>query len=122
MAAPDWLKPDQVMFWNEIAPLLIKARVLTEADYPALAALCVALGELKYANAQLEKGRLVKTPSGYMQQSPFVGMVNSAIKQIRSLCAEFGMTPSARSQIKVLAGMHKEDEFEQFLNRGKKKA
>lgn len=102
--------------------MLLDAQLLTEADYPMLAALCVALGELKYANAQLEKGRLVKTPSGYMQASPFVGMVNRAIQQIRSLGSEFGMSPAARSQLHLMAGAKKEDDFDKYLNRGKKES
>lgn len=118
---PSWLRDDQIAFWEQIAPLLINARVLTEADELALAALCVALGELKHANEMIAKGRVVKTPSGYVQQSPYVGIANSALKQARSLLSEFGMTPAARTRVMTTAGLSPEDAFQAFLGRGGKK-
>jgi len=38
----------------------------------------------------------MKAPSGYVQQA-FVGMANTSLKQLRSLAAELGFTPSALS-------------------------
>ena len=119
--APAWLTAVQKEFWDDLAPMLHAAKCLTEADELALATLCVACGELKHANEQIQITRLMKTPSGYVQQSPFVGMLNSAIKQIRSLVGEFGMTPSSRSRIAIKAGMKPEEDFEGFMNRAPKK-
>jgi P27 family predicted phage terminase small subunit len=52
------------------------------------------------AQEQLNKvGILYKTKSGYIQQSPLLGIVNSQIEIINRLCREFGLTPSSRSPI-----------------------
>lgn len=121
---PNWLTEDQKIFWADISVLLENARVLTEADLPLLSCLCIALSELKFANDQITKvGRLMKTPSGYVQQNPYVGMMHTAIKQIRSIANEFGMTPAARTRINVLAGVSPDDKWQTFLERnGRKKA
>jgi P27 family predicted phage terminase small subunit len=75
-------------------------KVLTEADGIALGNLCQAYTTMLKAQAQLNKsGILYKTKSGYVQQSPLIGIVNGQIEIINRLCREFGLTPSARSRI-----------------------
>ena len=107
---PEWLNDSAKTFWSDIAPKLTRLGVLTEIDGEALTALCLALADLKNAQEQIKKvGYIVKTPSGYAQPNPFVGISNLALKQIRSLLQEFGMTPSARSRVLMQAGF-KEDE------------
>jgi P27 family predicted phage terminase small subunit len=57
------------------------------------------------AQEQLNKsGVLYKTKSGYIQQSPLLGIVNSQIDIINRLCREFGLTPSSRSRIQAGGG------------------
>jgi P27 family predicted phage terminase small subunit len=86
--------------WERLAPMLDEAGLLTEGDAIALGNLCQAYATLQKAQAQLDKtGLLMKTPSGYVQQSPLVGIVNSAMQTITTLCREFGLTPAARSRI-----------------------
>ena len=88
--------------WKRLSPILQRMRVLTEADYMALANLCVAYSTLIKAQVSLSKtGLLVKTPSGYVQQSPLVSIVRSQMEMINRLCGEFGLTPSSRSRIQI---------------------
>jgi P27 family predicted phage terminase small subunit len=88
--------------WKRLSPILQRMRVLTEADYIALANLCVAYSTLIKAQSALSKtGLLVKTPSGYVQQSPLVSIVRSQMEMINRLCGEFGLTPSSRSRIQI---------------------
>lgn len=75
---------------------------LTEADGIALANLCQQYSLLQQAQAKLQKtGLLLKTKSGYIQQSPLVAIVSSAVDQVNKLCREFGLTPAARTRIQV---------------------
>jgi len=90
--------------WRRLVPILLEMRVLTEADYLSLANLCTATATLIRAQEQLAKtGILFKTPSGYIQQSPLVGIVNGQIEVVTRLAREFGLTPSARTRVHVQA-------------------
>src|ERR1700737_731051 len=83
--------------WDRTAPILMGMRVLTEADYMALASLCQAYSTMVNAQVQMNKsGILFKTPSGYVQQSPLISIVNQSADLVTKLCREFGLTPSAR--------------------------
>lgn len=55
--------------------------------------------------AASEASIVMKTPSGYMQQHPLVGMLNAALDQENKLCRELGLTPSARSGMKLTGSM-----------------
>lgn len=97
---PDYLDDSARLEWNRLAPILVRMKVLTEADYIALASLCQTYSTMVKAQEQLNKtGILFKTPSGYVQQSPLIGIVNSCTEKIVTLCREFGLTPSARSRV-----------------------
>ena len=77
-------------------------RVLTEADGYALANLCQAYSTMSKAQRKLnETGLLLKTPSGYVQQSPLLSVVNTCVETITKLCREFGLTPASRCRLQV---------------------
>jgi P27 family predicted phage terminase small subunit len=42
---------------------------------------------------------LVKAPSGYPMLNPHLPIANRAMRQMQTLMAEFGMTPSARARV-----------------------
>lgn len=99
---PAYLDADARTEWDRLAPILVRMKVLTEADYIALASLCQAYSTMMKAQEQLNRsGILFKTPSGYVQQSPLIGIVNNCTEKIVTLCREFGLTPSARSRVQV---------------------
>lgn len=99
---PDYLDDVAREEWNRLAPILVRMKVLTEADYIALASLCQTYSTMMKAQEQLNKsGILFKTPSGYVQQSPLIGVVNNCTEKIVTLCREFGLTPSARSRVQA---------------------
>src|SRR5437868_2916028 len=78
-------------------------RVLTDADYIALANLCQAYSTLIAAQVQLNKtGILYKTKSGYVQQSPLLGIITAQSTIPNNLLREFGLTPSSRTRIAVV--------------------
>ena len=97
---PDYLDADAKAEWDRLAPILVRMKVLTEADYIALASLCQTFSTMVKAQEQLSNsGILFKTPSGYVQQAPLIGVVNNCTEKIVTLCREFGLTPSARSRM-----------------------
>jgi P27 family predicted phage terminase small subunit len=88
--------------WRRLVPVLRRMRVLTEADGIALGNLCQAYSTMITAQEKLNKmGLLYKAPSGYVMQSPLLGVVNQCVDTITKLTREFGLTPAARSRIIV---------------------
>ena len=68
----------------------------------ALACLCQTWSTLGKAHRKLnETGLLFKTPSGYVQQSPFVSIVNVCGDIVVKLAQEFGLTPAARGRLQI---------------------
>lgn len=77
-------------------------RVLTEADGMSLANMCQAWSTLVKAQTKLnETGMLLKTPSGYVQQNPLIGIINNCTETVLKISKEFGLTPASRSRVDV---------------------
>ncbi len=89
--------------WRRLASCLHKMGVLTTVDRAALAAYCQSYGRWVDAEEKLkETPVLYKTPSGYVQQSPWLGIVNKQLELMGRFMVELGMTPAARSRVSTL--------------------
>lgn len=103
--------------WRRLVPILKRMRVLTEADGLALANLCQAYSTMVKAQQKLnEAGLLYKSPSGYVMQSPLLGVVNSSADAVNKMLREFGMTPAARSRISAQPESDEDDELMRLLS------
>jgi P27 family predicted phage terminase small subunit len=101
-ACPDHLDATACKEWDRVSKLLVGMKVLTEADYIALGNLCQAYSTLIAAQRQLNKsGILYKTKSGYVQQSPLLGIITAQTTIVNKLLAEFGLTPSSRTRLAI---------------------
>ena len=88
--------------WDYYAPLLSACKVLTLADRECLACYCVAAGRRAQAEEELSKhGPVVKSPSGYPIQNPFLAIANKAMEQMLKWGQELGLSPSSRTRIKI---------------------
>jgi P27 family predicted phage terminase small subunit len=88
--------------WRRIAKALQQAGVLTGFDRAALAAYCQAWGRWVEAEERLrETPHLIKTPSGYVQQSPWLTIANKQLELMGRYMVELGLTPAARSRVMV---------------------
>jgi P27 family predicted phage terminase small subunit len=87
-------------------------RVLTEADYIALANLCHSFSIVINAQRQLNKtGILYKSKSGYIQQSPLLGIIHNQTTIVSNLLREFGLTPSSRTRVAIVEPEKKPNPF-----------
>jgi len=101
---PDYLDEEAKNEWKRLVRILRHMKLLTEADYISLGNLCQAYSTMIKAQMKLsESGLLFKTGSGYVQQSPLLGVVNTCMETITRLCREFGLTPSSRSRMQLLS-------------------
>lgn len=88
---PGWLAPVAKYKWEELAPILSRAGLLTEGDRDALAMLCD------------EFARILRDPENAKARDRY-----------RRMLVEFGLTPSSRSRLKSTVEKPK-DRLEEFL-------
>lgn len=102
-AAPDFLDDTGKAEWARLVPMLIANRMLTEGDRTALAAYCNAYSRWRKAEAIVAQSAsmVFKTPTGYVQQIPHIGIANRYLDTMIKLAAEFGFTPAARSRLHI---------------------
>ena len=88
--------------WDRLAVELSALRILTNLDRAALAAYCGAYAMWAEATEAIQKfGTMVKSPSGFPQQSPYVAVANRQAEIMIRIAAEFGFTPASRSRISM---------------------
>lgn len=91
--------------WRRLATPLFEAGILTLADRAALAAYCQAWERWVEAEQKLkETPPLLKTPSGYVQQSPWISIANKQLELMGRFMTELGLTPTSRTRVKLEAG------------------
>jgi P27 family predicted phage terminase small subunit len=103
---PALLKSEARKEWRRITHELHQYHMIAEVDRGLLAMLCTTWARFVEAEQMIEKasaaggsGLFVKTPNGFPVQSPWVAVSNKAIETYKSLCAEFGLSPSARTRV-----------------------
>ena len=86
--------------WDRLVVQLGALRLLTQLDRAALAAYCGAYGMWAEATEAIQKyGTMVKSPTGYPVQSPYVSIANRQAEIMMRIASEFGFTPASRSRI-----------------------
>ncbi|KHQ49727.1 phage terminase small subunit P27 family [Mameliella alba] len=87
--------------WRRLATPMYEAGILTLADRAALAAYFQAYARWVEAEERLkETPALLKTPSGYVQQSPWLTVANKQMELMARYMSELGLTPSARTKLR----------------------
>lgn len=101
-SCPAHLSPTAKAEWKRLARPLNAIGILTQVDRAALAAFCQAYGRWVEAEKALKTTPpLLKTPAGYIQQSPWLTISNKQMELMAKYMAELGLTPSARSRLAV---------------------
>ncbi len=106
---PPELNDDGKIEWGRISEELFRLGLLTGLDRGALTALCDAWGtymqtlrliqELQKGSAL--NGLMLRTKQGNFIPHPLRGIANKQRADYVRICAEFGMTPSARASVSV---------------------
>ena len=98
IVAPAWLDEDGLRKWSEVLPL---CPWITPADADTLALYCDSYSHYRKAQRLSIKTPLVKTQEGKLIKNPAWTARNEAFQQMRSAGSELGLSPSARSGIRV---------------------
>ncbi len=97
---PPELSPAARKEWDRLVGELASLKVLTNLDRAALAAYCGAYALWAEATEAVQKyGAMVKSPSGYPIQSPYVAIANRQAEIMMRIAGEFGFTPASRGRI-----------------------
>ena len=97
---PGELGPVARLEWDRLVAQLVPLRILTHLDRAALAQYCAAYSLwLEAIEATQKYGAMVKSPSGYPVQSPYVSIANRQTEIMMRIASEFGFTPASRSRI-----------------------
>lgn len=99
---PEHLGGEAGLKWAELAPRLEELGILSQIDADLLAMYCQFYGRWVEAERHLAEEPLVLTGvQGGVYQNPWLQIANKATEQMHKLGAEFGLTPSSRTRIKV---------------------
>jgi P27 family predicted phage terminase small subunit len=116
-AAPHRTGESQV---HSMAEMLVRRGVMTELDAGALARYATAWCRWVDAEAEIKKrGLVVKTNADFVIQNPFLAVANRCMNQMAQIESEFGLTPSARTRIRMEELTGEIDPFEEYLRGGK---
>jgi P27 family predicted phage terminase small subunit len=90
--------------WDRLANVLHEMGVVTLVDRAALAAYCQCYGRWVEAEEKLRATPiLLKTATGYVQQSPWLSIANKQLELMGRYMAELGLTPASRSRVAAFA-------------------
>jgi len=90
--------------WDRIVGTLHEMGVVSTIDRAALAAYCQSYARWAEAEEKLkETPVMLKTPSGYVQQSPWLSVANKQLELMGRYMAELGITPASRSRVAAYA-------------------
>jgi len=114
---PEHLTGAARLEWERVIEEIVQLGIMSNLDRAPLAAYCQAYGRWVAAEAALARmaekdavteGLIVRTKAGNVIHNPLVGAANKAMADMVRYAAEFGFTPSSRSQVSA-AGTPEED-------------
>lgn len=103
-APPDWMADDAVAVkeWQRILPIVQRMRVMTEADFGALAEMCATFSCLREASEQVKnEGNTITGAMGGQVKNPTVTIRDDQRKILLAYQREFGLVPGSRARVKV---------------------
>jgi P27 family predicted phage terminase small subunit len=110
--------------WRRLAPGLARLGLLTQCDTALFAGYCIAFSQYVAANEWMRANGSTMTMRDdkgvvkYVQCVPQWNQAYKALEAMRKLGAEFGLSPSARSSLRVEAPKEIGSEWDQFLPGG----
>lgn len=104
---PEWLTGSALDMWNELAPLLFHAKVLTKRDRNALARYCRLWHRWRQAEEQVDRIGMSIVSKGSdgnveLRRNPVAIEARNLAAMLDRMEAAFGLNPASRSAIGFL--------------------
>jgi hypothetical protein len=116
MTAPETLGEIGIEKWNELSPLLARMGVFTQADRSSLERYCLIHEQWMHVVKHVrENGMTQITQTGYSQLTAEGSLFKSLPADLLKLEQQFGMTPAARSSLKVSDAAAPADPLEAYI-------
>lgn len=103
-ACPDFVEADPVAksCWDSACKTLEQMKILSQADQAVLAVYCSTYSQWRWLSEYVKEGNCREVnDKGTASTSPEAQQVHKYADRLIRLMAELGLTPSARSRIKV---------------------
>lgn len=100
---PVWLNKEAKKHWDTLGPVLVQAGLLSVVDGDVFGLHCDNIAAYAKAMEKLQEldSWVEKTPNGFQVQSAWLQIRNKLQEQMIKTAREFGLTPAARSGVKV---------------------
>lgn len=118
---PTYLSKYAQEMWRELVPELTRLKLLTIVDYRALEMCCDSYSTWRLMREKIEKmgtgssGFVSEAKSGYKQQAAEYTIMTQSMANFSRFLAEFGLSPAARTRIKLDAKDEGDAEDERFF-------
>lgn len=113
---PSGLSEYGLSIWNQTVPVLIRMGVFTQADRLTLTRYCLLHEQFDHVVKHVrEHGMTQLTQTGYSQLTAEGALFKSLPAELLRIEQQFGMTPAARSAIKVTDAATPEDPLEAYI-------
>ena len=114
---PPDLSPTAQAYWHVISEKLVAMGVIADADGVALRLLVESLATyVESVDILAVQGLTITNPqSGLSKINPAFVAKTTSWKQIMAACVQFGMTPSARTSLRLEAKQAEEDRVYEIL-------
>lgn len=101
LTAPAHLAPRSVAVWDELAPMLRRIQVLTEADTVAFEMLCDAVADYRFARLTRGDQMVTHSHKGSQMLDQWLVAQQTWGKRAETLMGRFGMDPVSRSRVMI---------------------
>ena len=100
---PRWIKGAAKKHWDVLGPTLVQVGLMSVVDGDVFSIHCDNVARYADVVEKLDNidSWLASTPNGFEVQAGFVQIRNKLQEQILKTAAEFGLTPKARSSVKI---------------------
>ena len=98
---PAHLQERSAAVWRQLAPMLRKMMVLTEADVLALEMLCDQVADYRYARAQRGDDFVTHSSKGSEMLSQWMVAQAMTLTRAEAFMGRFGLDPVSRSRVMV---------------------
>lgn len=100
LSPPEHLGADGEFLWRHLGKLLLDAGLMSYGDTLALELMCIAYDRMTRANRKVKiDGEVMVSDKGNYYQNPWLSIANKAWDQVKSMLAEFGLTPAERTRV-----------------------
>ena len=101
LTPPAHLEPRSAAVWNQLAPMLRRVQLLTEADVISLEMLCDAVADYRHAREQRGDDFVGISAKGSEMISQWMVALQMSSKRAESFMSRFGMDPVSRSRVMI---------------------